>query len=518
MDTAGIEVLKAWEDRPRRELSVDLKSVRLDNRRAFLLTRLDGSSSISELCSISGMTEKETLEALADLVRQGLAVVETASGRRTPIAPTVLAPMAAAPVPPPPALAPDEIADPSSGIRSAEPVVEDEPTPVLEQIDELPDFNGVAPQDVSWLKGKAEMGRVPGMPWRRPGEDRYGRYVFDRRALLRHCDLTVAQRRDVLFLFHAGSDLDHFEFFDMEPTADRAEWRRAFFRFSKLFHPDAFFRKDLGDFKQMLDAVHRRGARIHDAFSADAELRERYHRAVLARTEAYRKALEDARERFNAACRAVEDRKQARQDAAQQRASARRMVALRDRLAVNQQARRDNHNPALERIERARRYYEQGMQHYRDEKFLEAASVLQLAMTFDPNNETYSQAHARVSERAKAIRAEHAWKLGTMQETVGRMDEALVSYLDAVTLVPRPDRCLHTAEIMLSLDKDLHRAAELARVASDADPQNVEYLLLLGRIYERVNLAVKAAAVLERALKLAPKDERIKKAMKALKR
>ncbi|MCA9526183.1 MAG: hypothetical protein KC549_07775 [Myxococcales bacterium] len=511
MSGAEFSKLGAWEDRPRRNPSADLTTAQLDSRRAFLLTRLDGVASISDIVAISGMIERDALAALSALVEQDLVQIVPATGRRTPIA------IEAAPMP---VAVAEPVAPPEDDEEEDEPLSErpGEPAPVMERVDFLPDFHGVARDDVHWLRAKGDLGHVPGMPWQRLGTDRYGKFEFDRRALLRPCDLTVAQRREVLFLEANAGQLDHFEYFNMEPTADRTEWRRAYFRFSRQFHPDTFFRKNTGEFGGMVESIYRRGTRIHDAFSTDQELRDRYLRAVQARDAAYRGALEAARERYEQAKRDIEARREAQRVADRQRVAARRKSALRERLANNTRARREVHNPANERVERAQRFYEDGMQQYRDEKFIEAAASLQLAMTYDPRNEAYRQAYEKVSERAHAIKADQLWKFGYMQESVARIDEAIDSYLEAVKLSPRPSYCVHVAEMMLSMDRDLHRAAELARIASDADPRNVEYLLLLGKIYERVGLTVKAATVLERALKLAPKDERIKKAQKGLKR
>ena len=66
-------------------------------------------------------------------------------------------------------------------------------------------------------------------------------------------------------------------------------------------------------------------------------------------------------------------------------------------------------------------------------------------------------------------------------------------------------------------DADLNQAAELARLAGEAAPQKVDYLLLLGRIYEQASLTKRALATYERALQLDPKSEAAKKAVRALK-
>ena len=107
---------------------------------------------------------------------------------------------------------------------------------------------------------------------------------------------------------------------------------------------------------------------------------------------------------------------------------------------------------------------------------------------------------------------------GYMEESVGRVKEAIAAYLEAVEIYPRGDYCGHVAELMLSWEGDLHHAAKLARTACDADPQNLDYLLLLGRIYIAANLGKKAVSALERAQKIDPKRDEVKKALKAAKR
>jgi cytochrome c-type biogenesis protein CcmH/NrfG len=46
----------------------------------------------------------------------------------------------------------------------------------------------------------------------------------------------------------------------------------------------------------------------------------------------------------------------------------------------------------------------------------------------------------------------------------------------------------------------------------------VDYLVTLGKIYESANLLKRAQATYERALKLEPQNESLKKSLKALKR
>ncbi len=52
MAAASLAALGAWEDTPRRNLEADVTRVGLSNREAFVLTRIDGFSTISEIFNV----------------------------------------------------------------------------------------------------------------------------------------------------------------------------------------------------------------------------------------------------------------------------------------------------------------------------------------------------------------------------------------------------------------------------------------------------------------------------------
>ena len=478
------ESLGAWEDRPQRNFEADVTAVDLDSREVFVLTRIDGVANVAELCAMSGLEQAEALRALERLVALGLVVIEEATGPRR----SIMDPR------PRPGL-------PSGG--TPRPRMAEARNPDTEP------FFGVAPEDVAYLQSRGRLGFVPGRPFAEPGSGRFGHFVFDRRELLVRCDLSLDQKREIIFLTQTTGQLDHFEFFGAEPTDDRKELKKAYFVFSRRFHPDAHFRKDVGPFQERLERLFKLGTELHDALAADEELRRRYKRAIEARNTAYRDALDDLRV---ARARVVQ--------AAKLREAVGRKDDLRELLEARTKARRATgaNNPVAERLQKAARFYEQGMSQYKDEQFIAAASSLQLAVTYDPKNETYHQAFEKVNEKALQARATTLWKRGYMEESVGRVKEAIISYREAVEIYPRAEYCAHVAELMVTYDDDLRAATRLAQKAVDADPQNVDYLLLLGRLYAQVNLAKKAVGVLEKAVKLDPKNDEAKKALKAVKR
>jgi tetratricopeptide (TPR) repeat protein len=443
---------------------------------------------------MSGLDEPEAVSVLERLRGTGLIVVDKAPPSR---APTRDLPRIEPPVGTPPPRS-------ASGGPAPQPTPRPVPRPA-----ETTQPGGPAREDLALLRRYGRFGHVPAEMYRKPGEARFGRFEFDRRALLEPCDLTLEQKREVLYLYHNADMLDHFEFFDVEPTDDRKLLRKAYFAFSKRFHPDAFFRKNTGTFGEKLQAIFKFGNELNDRLQADDPLREAYFRVVLARNTTYRDGLE--RER------AAREAEKARREAADSEV---RKAELQQRLADRKAARRDRpeSNPVVGQLEKADQYFQEGMKLYQEEKFVSAANSLQLALTFDPKNEKYRQAFDRVNEKAKQVRAEQLWKQGFMHEQLGQHREALGQFRQALEFWRRHDYLFHTAELMLEIGEDLNAAAEFCRLATEAAPQKVDYLVTLGKIYESANLLKRAQATYEKALKLDPQNESLKKSVKALKR
>ncbi|MCA9537945.1 MAG: DnaJ domain-containing protein [Myxococcales bacterium] len=473
----AVDKLGAWEDRPQRVLGVDITSAPIDSKAAFVLTRIDGLATVTDLCAMSGLGQRETLEMLLQLIESGLITVEAAEGER-------------------------RMVRLSQRTRTKPPSTAPERTAVA-------DFHGVSPADVAVLEKYGAVGRVPGRPFRQPGEGRYGQFEFDRRRLLQPSALTLDQKREILFLSELMEQLDHFEFFGVEPTADRKAIKKAYFEFSKRFHPDTVFRKEVGEFRPVIERIFKYGTEVYEALTRDETLRETYARAVKARDDSHRSVLEADRD--------------AREEARRQRelaVAATRKDGLRERLAQNTRTRRENapNNAVVERIDKAQQFYDEGMEHYKGERFITAANSLRLALTYDPKNQSYRAAYEKVKERADHMRAEQHWKRGYLQESVGRVREALACYLEAIEAWPRHDYCAHVAEMLYDNAGDLHRAAQMAAVAVEGEPQNVDYLLLLGRIYAKADLTKKAISVLERVQAIDPKHDAAKQLLKTLKR
>ncbi len=465
--------LGAWEDRPQRNFDVDATSVSLDSRDAFVLTRIDGQSSVGELCTITGLGERETLKALSRLVDHGLVLVEPVEGQRRMI-----------------------------NLDKRAPVTR------KEEKTDAPAFRGVDPKDVEWLRQFGDMGRISGRRYRGSGRSRYDDMAFDRELLKEADFLPVELKKEILFLYENLGRVDHFELLGVAPTNERKELRASFFEFSRRFHPDTVFRRDVGPYKLCIEQIFKRGSDVYEMLSTNHAFRECYCRAVTARNR-------------------LIDEEASKERAARKKASLGRLKAnaagrkeqLRERLKKNTEARSAGNQTKTVgvRIDKAKQFYDEGMTHFENESFMAATNALRLAVNYDPKNEQYGGALALAEERMWQVKADKQWKRGYIQESLGHINEAIEAYLQASEVLPRPDYCAHIAQLLLKYDQDLHKAEEHARKAVQGDPKNVEYRLVLGRIYEHAKLPRKAFSAFEQALQIEPKNEEAKKAVKRLK-
>ncbi|MCA9543026.1 MAG: hypothetical protein KC613_01515 [Myxococcales bacterium] len=473
MPIEGAQALGEWESFPHRLDRRDADTLGLPEDEAIIYDLVDGRHTIEQVCARSGLQQNEALGVLFSLLGQGLiAITGTAATADTPS----------------PAALP----------------ANDGPA----RLEVLP-FRGVSPPDVQFLKGYGPLGYVPGLPTREPGRDRYGRFPFDNRALLMRCGLTVAQKKEVIFLSQMLPRLDHFEFFDMdEPTDDRRELKKAFFIFTKKYHPDARRTLDMGPFEPYVAYIYRHAAEVSELLQSDDRFRATYARAVKARNRAYREGLESLREERESVQR--QDRLREAKD---------RKAEIQKRLERNAKARRlVSRGPEMERLNKAERFHRDGMLHYEQGDLTTAANLLRLAVTYDPRNRVYEQAFERADRESKSELAGRYWERGETEQSVGRSEEAIAAYTRAVELAQDPAHAAHLARYMVDNKKDLRTAMAHAELAVARAPQNVDYLVLLAKIQESADLSTKARATLERAKVLDGSREDVKQALNALKK
>jgi hypothetical protein len=190
------------DDRPRLNPGADLTSFRLTPVEGFVLSRVDGTLSYEEICLISGIGNEPTLAILRRLRRDKL----------------ILGPNDAVP-PPSPHPAPTPVA----GVPVT--VAPLERRSLLERLDDGTPVTS------------AELDTAP--------------------------ELADELKARIIRLHRRLKKLGPHEMLGLEKEADRAEIKRAYYAASKELHPDRYFGKDLGPFREKLGDIF---ARLTESF------------------------------------------------------------------------------------------------------------------------------------------------------------------------------------------------------------------------------------------------------------
>jgi hypothetical protein len=83
-------------------------------------------------------------------------------------------------------------------------------------------------------------------------------------------EISVEQARRIDDFFASLTSRDAFELLEVAPTADKKEIKRAYFKMSKELHPDRFFGKNIGPYKERLSKIFQSVKAAYELLSDDA--------------------------------------------------------------------------------------------------------------------------------------------------------------------------------------------------------------------------------------------------------
>ena len=345
-------------------------------------------------------------------------------------------------------------------------------------------------------------------------------------------------------LWAIAQDGDHYEMLDVDDDVDRAEIQKAYHALSRLWHPDRYFRQDLGPYGERLEAVF---IAINDAYRTlsnessrrtyDVERESALKRRGRARTRAVGPG-EELPESTHAAAEADADRSRRgrRRSSVEQGRTAGRgrrirsggRASSRDRRAPRaagkgtrtvavSKAMAQMRKQMRAKLRRARDLYEEGMGFLESGAVLKASSALSMAASFDPRNEEYRAAADDALRSARKIQAKNFVALAESAESFANLREALANYQKAVDYETDDARPYYRLGVLLRRVEEDHRAAlDLFRTAVTKAPNNVEFRLALGELYSDLGLKVNAEGQFRRVLTLDKGNAKAKAGLKGL--
>lgn len=386
---------------------------------------------------------------------------------------------------------------------------------------------------------------------------------YDPKELEAPADLTLEQKKRILDFYYRLDDLDHYTLLGTTRDADKKGVKRAYFELAALFHPDRYFKKDLGPFKPKMEVLFNRITEAHDTL-VDAEKRAEYdaYLAEVATTRGMEAMLERAMADSARAAAEAEKAAQARAAATAAAAAAavssvppaptgpspeelqRRRQALAMRLtggARGPQASRppsDKPNPlrysnpqdAMDALKRryedriesatqahAARYVQAGEDAIAKNDLVAASTAFSIATKFAPDDVGLAMRAQEVKNSADKLLSESYLKQAQYEERQGHWFEASRSWEklakisnDALAHERAANAILHSPE------GDLHDAAEHAKQAITLQPNVIQNHLTLVEIYLKAGLTASARRAAEAANALDPKHAHLQGLLKRM--
>jgi len=308
-------------------------------------------------------------------------------------------------------------------------------------------------------------------------------------------DMPVEVQRAVQAM-EARLDRPYHEILGVGVDADARTIKRAYFGLSKQFHPDRYFRRNIGPYAERLERVFRRVAEAYELLS-DPTTRAEIQRSL---GGGGAEAQAGAGAGGGAAAGAAE------QKAKGDRLRRRRVPTFSPLTRA-----------LVQRRAKAKNLFESGMAAFAAQRWVEAAGAVRLAIAFDPHNEHYRSRFGEVRAKAADVRFAQLSKEAESALSYRDGADALRLFEEALHHKPFDVRANHmAAKLAWVVANDLHRAKEYAARACDMEPDDAECRKMLGQIYKAAGLKANARRELQRAARLDPKDAEVRAELKSL--
>ncbi len=288
---------------------VDIFKLPLSTTEGFILSRVDGASTVDDISMMCGMDVLQVQSILQRLVHLGAIawggakapppkVGDPSAERitvRPPVAPITEHNAAARRSVPPPTMGasstsasakierpiraatprgvPDKIPQPlspveaRSGAQGRTPPIARNPTPRFDSEPGTGDMDSQRPTVLPPVSDPSQL--------------------YDASELDEDVEIDMDRRKRILEAFKRVQAQTHYECLGLDQDADKAAVKRAYFELSKQFHPDSLFGRRLGSYKQKMEGVFKRLTEAYDVLSKK-KARQEYDEYLAATAETRR--------------------------------------------------------------------------------------------------------------------------------------------------------------------------------------------------------------------------------------
>lgn len=416
--------------------SVRVEELPLTPQEFFVLSRVDGTPTVGEIVLGSGLAAPEAERIVSRLVELGALEVRGDPETGMPSAPEASGASASKT---PPGLRDRAHARRRELLRSQLTAREGAPDSAN------PPAGGDAPRQSTQDEDAARFERFSIEP-----------VSPDDARLEQDLAVPIDDQRWILAMSDGLDTLTPFEILGMTPSHDMKAIRRAYHDASRKLHPDTYYGRNLGAYRELLSTL------FHRAKMAYAELRDASVRTPLvdAHIEAKVRARK-AREQQEAAAKAADDERRELEEAearARRRArSVERLRAERDRVKTKLGAEAKRHR------EEAREAEEAG-------NLAKAANLYRVALNATPEDRELEARWRACLTRARQVRAADAFSKARRHVEVGQSKEAVKLFVEAAEADPTAEHLAHAADAIRDTDPANARQYALAALQALGPP------------------------------------------------
>jgi len=349
-------------------------------------------------------------------------------------------------------------------------------------------------------------------------------------------DLSIEVQEQVL-AFSAQLDRPYHEILGVAADADVRTIKKAYYGLSKVYHPDRYFRRNLGDFEPLVESCFKKLLEAYELLSDPATRAEVQKNLVSSPPPSPQPAAEAAEAgpaaepeqtggAIKSAADVAADHKAAQREeairleterVAAEKARAPRLTRAQAARRLRRRVKAGPHRAIAERKKKAKSFFESGMAAFAAERWLEAAGSVRLAMAFDPGNEAFREQFVGVQRKAHAERAKILIRQGETALDMRDLRVALTNFEEAIHYRPfDAELAFRSAKLAWQGTGELKKARDMASAACELEPESAVYRRTLGQIYKAAGLTSNARRELEAAVRLDPGDLEAKSELKSL--
>jgi len=284
-----------------------------------------------------------------------------------------------------------------------------------------------------------------------------------------------------------GDRLTHYQLLGVGADADGRAVRRAYLEKSKRFHPDAWYRKETGQFGPLLSKWFQRLSAAYEVLS-DEELRagyEREHRTELSNTD-----------------RAALERRELSVAEEERRSKERRERMLRTK--------------GFARIGAARKLYEEALECSLNGERTQAIFALKAARELDPNRKEIAAKLIELEREQARARATSALASGREREDKQRFAEAMTAYAAAFQNDPTSFAAAMGAARCATQISDPRAATVWASRAVELNPEDASARWMLAKLFVSAGMKARARSELTALLGKTPDHKEAKALLRTL--